>query len=93
MKAARGERSPKNKIDHRILKINWALKTINALLTPSKFIPFCQIRNNAMPISKNKAVQTGPNSQAGGLNAGFLSEAYQVGIDLLVKIAPIIPAN
>lgn len=41
----------------------------------------------------NNVIQTGPNIQLGGLNAGFLIAAYQVGIEDEVKIEPIMPAS
>lgn len=68
-------------------------KTIKAGLSCGELIPFCQTKNNAMPISRNRPVQTGPKSQFGGLKIGFLSDAYQVGIERVVKIEPITPAN
>ena len=46
-----------------------------------------------MPMRANKAVQTGPKIQAGGLRAGLVRVAYQVGIDGIVNTEPIIPAN
>ena len=45
-----------------------------------------------MPISKYKSVQTGPKTQSGGLKDGLLRAAYQLGIEGVVKRAPIIPA-
>jgi hypothetical protein len=38
-------------------------------------------------------VQTGPKSHAGGVRAGFVSVAYQVGTAGAVKIDPISPAS
>ena len=45
-----------------------------------------------MPISANSVVQTGPNTHAGGLRAGFTIPAYQPAMDGDVKKAPITPA-
>jgi len=41
----------------------------------------------------NSVVQTGPNTQAGGLSAGLTRAGYQVGMDGTVKKEPIIPAD
>ena len=38
-------------------------------------------------------VQTGPNSQLGGENDGLFNNAYQVGMELIVKTVPIAPAD
>jgi hypothetical protein len=46
-----------------------------------------------MPIRTKRVVQTGAKIQSGGLNDGFVRVAYQVGIEGLVKIEPIKPAN
>ncbi len=46
-----------------------------------------------MPIKINRAVQTGPNSHAGGLKLDFFKDSYQIGIERLVKIDPIKPAT
>ena len=45
-----------------------------------------------MPISANRPSQTGPKSQSGGVNSGFISLEYQEGIAEKVKILPISPA-
>ena len=51
------------------------------------------MRNAAMPISANSVVQTGPNTHAGGLRAGFTIPAYQPAMDGVVNTEPIIPAS
>ena len=43
-------------------------------------------------MSVNSDIQTGPNTQLGGVNHGIERVAYHVGMDWLVKIEPIIPA-
>lgn len=45
-----------------------------------------------MPCRRYSVVQTGPNTQLGGLKEGFASSAYQVGIAGVVKRDPIPPA-
>lgn len=49
-------------------------------------------RNSATPIKKYNIVQTGPNKNAGGFKKGLFKVAYQVVIELNVKIEPMIPA-
>jgi len=90
---AKGDLWAKNKKDQRILSSSCAPKMVKAILTDGWFRPFRQTRNNDTPIRINKAVQTGPNSQFGGLKLGFFSDAYQVGIWGLVKIEPMNPAK
>jgi hypothetical protein len=51
------------------------------------------MRNNATPISMYKVVQTGANTTFGGLNQGLFSEAYHVGIELIVNTVDPNPAN
>jgi hypothetical protein len=38
-------------------------------------------------------IQTGPNSQLGGVNHGFAKPTYQTAIEGAVKIDPKIPAD
>ena len=52
-----------------------------------------QIRNSGMPMSAKIVVQTGPNTHAGGLRAGFTSVAYQPAIDSVVNTEPMMPAS
>ncbi len=40
-----------------------------------------------------RIVQTGAKRQLGGLNEGLFKVAYQLGIEGVVKIEPIIPAK
>jgi hypothetical protein len=88
----RGDLKVKNRKDHKILSNSCTINMIKAILTGCRLKPLRQMRNNAMPIRINKTVQAGPNNQSGGLKLGFLSDAYQVGIERLVKIDPIKPA-
>lgn len=46
-----------------------------------------------MPISANRVVQTGANTHAGGLSAGFTIPAYQPAIDDVVNTEPMMPAS
>ena len=55
--------------------------------------PFCNIKNRAMPINRNRIVQTGPKIRPGGLKAGFLIVKYHVLTELTVNIEPMIPAS
>lgn len=67
-------------------------KIINAFLLCSGLELLSQTRNRLIAISMYSIVQTGPKSQFGGLKNGFLSWAYQVLIDGVVKAEPIKPA-
>jgi hypothetical protein len=87
-----GDLYPKNAADHDILSISWTIKMMNAILTCVLPRPLRQMRNNAIPMSANNAIQTGAKSQLGGVNDGFLMVAYQVGIEGVVKNEPSIPA-
>ena len=49
--------------------------------------------NNATPISMYRIVQTGANTTFGGLNQGLFSDAYHVGIELIVHTVDPNPAN
>jgi hypothetical protein len=89
---ARGDLSPKNAADHSTFRINWTPKIESAFFTFSSSIPFCHIRNNEIPIIIKSVVHTGPNSQLGGANEGFMRVAYHVGIDGVVKTEPRTPA-
>jgi len=54
---------------------------------------FFQIKNKATPIIANRVVQTGANTHAGGLRAGFTSVEYQPAMDGAVNSEPIMPAS
>ena len=84
--------TPKKIIDHRALNTSWAQKSEKARSAPLIAKPFCQIRKTDIPIRIYKVVQTGPNTQLGGVYGGFLRLGYQVGIALKVKRLPIPPA-
>ena len=55
--------------------------------------PFLIIKNRDIPISVNRVVQTGANSQLGGVKNGFSNVAYHDGMAALVNIEPRIPAS
>jgi len=93
MKPASGDFNPKNIIDHSILRINCITNITSAILTFLLCNPFLHTRNNAIPISKNRVVQTGANTALGGVKDGLFSVAYQVGIAGVVKKEPIKPDN
>ena len=46
-----------------------------------------------IPIRKYRIIQTGPNTQPGGANVGFVKVAYQSGIASIVKSEPKMPAD
>lgn len=46
-----------------------------------------------MPIKRYNKVQTGPNTQLGGLKKGLFKVKYQVETEETVKTDPIMPAN
>src|SRR6185437_10117429 len=50
-------------------------------------------RDAATPIITYSAVQTGANTQLGGLNHGFCNAAYQVGMDGSVKKLAVPPTS
>ncbi len=87
IKPSNGDFRPKNIIDQRILKKSWTKKIF------SPFLSLFHTRNMAIAINKNKTVQTGANSQLGGLKDGLIKVGYQVLTAGAVKIDPISPAN
>lgn len=92
-KAKPGECNPKNIIDHKTFKASCPINMLKAAFTFFLFNPFCQTINSAMPISKNRAVQAGPNTQFGGASWGFSRLAYQPSIDGIVNTEPITAAS
>lgn len=88
IKPNKGDFKPKKAIDQKVFKTSCAPKKVNAFL-----FFFFQTRNKATPIKKYKEIHTGPNSQLGGLNDGFIKVEYQVETDLIVKNEPITPAS
>ena len=92
------EVEPKKVIDQSVFKTSWPIKIVKAIFTLSLVegepLSHCFHTNQALtPISKNNVVQTGPNTHAGGLRAGFTIPAYQPAMDGVIKNAPIIPAT
>lgn len=90
MNAKKGDFKPKNRIDHRILKNNCIPKKVKADLF---FFLVSQTKYKDIPINTNKEIQTGENTQLGGLKEGLFNSTYHVETELLVKKDPIIPAN
>jgi len=78
---------PKKIIDQRKFRNNCVENKIT-----KKFLCFfnffCKIKNNDSAIRKYNVIQTGPNTQGGGLNGAFCKVTYQVGIEGSVKIVP-----
>lgn len=50
-------------------------------------------RKKAIPIKKNRVLQTGANKPFGGKNSGLTNPAYHVGIDGVVNNEPMNPAS
>jgi len=95
--------NPKKIIDQSTLSANCPANMSNAIFTflslreaagdEAISYLFFQIKKAAAPIKANNIVQTGAKIHAGGLIAGLASAAYQVGMEGMVKIEPIIPAD
>jgi len=92
-KAKSGDLRPKNRMDQRTFNTSWIAKKIKAFFTFCSLKLFSHRRQREIPISTNKVIQTGENSQFGGLKDGFSSEAYQVGMEGVVNREPRKPAN
>ncbi len=88
-----GERRPKKAIDHSTLSMSCTRKIASAGSTPLLASPLRQTKNADSPISRYKVVHAGANSQFGGVNDGFCTPAYHVGIALAVNIPPTTPAS
>lgn len=56
-------------------------------------IPFLATKNNDTPISRNKALHTGPNTRFGAVNDGLIIVAYRSPMAGVVNRDPITPAN
>jgi len=80
---------PKKIIDHKELKTSWIQNSVKANTTPGVTSPFCQTITADIAISRYRMVQTGPNSQLGGVKEGLLRFAYQSGTASRVKSEPI----
>lgn len=84
-KAAPGDRKRKKKADHPTLSSNCSRKSrMGADASPA----LRQTNQAATAMARNKIVQTGANSQLGGVQAGFLSSAYQGRRDGVVSKDP-----
>ena len=92
-KAKKGDLRPKNIIDHSMFKTSWMENHNKATLTSVLRRVFCHTRKRDIPMVTNKLIQTGENTQFGGLKDGLLRLAYQVGIDGEVNKDPTNPAN
>ena len=88
----RGDRRAKKTPDHKMLRINWVLNTISALLGCGLPSPFRHIRKTAMPIRTNNVSHTGANTQFGGVKNGFFRLTYHVVMEGAVKREPRAPA-
>src|SRR3989338_420231 len=81
---------PKNKIDHSKFSPSCTPKITKPILM-SLLTFFSTSKYKETPINKNSTVQTGANSQFGGVNAGFCKPEYHEPIDGKVKIEPTKP--
>jgi hypothetical protein len=88
-----GDCMPKKANDQRVLTASWAENIAAPCRTALFSSPFCSIRYREIPISMYSAVQTGPNTQSGGVKNGFWSRAYHVVIAGMVTNEPIMPAS
>ena len=57
------------------------------------FVRLRQIKYAETPIKVYSKIHTGPNTQLGGLNAGFIKLTYHVGIAGTVKKEPTTPTT
>src|SRR5690242_15498001 len=87
IKARPGLRKPKNRADHAALKNNCRANRSNGSLAPCNPC-FRQTSQAARAMLMYSAVQTGPNTQLGGFQEGFVNVAYQSPTDRFVKAAP-----
>jgi hypothetical protein len=92
MRPAMGDLSPKKATDQKAFIINCIMNIIKATFTFGSPNPTRHTRKADIPISIYNIVQTGPNSQLGGLKDGFSRVAYHVGMEALVNIEPMKPA-
>ena len=90
---ASGDLRPKKATDHSMFNASWMPNKVSPVRTFGVSIPMRQTMKSDIPMSMNSMIHTGPNSQLGGVNEGFLSEAYQLGMAAVVKTDPIIPAS
>ena len=91
--AAPGLCKPKKMIDQNVLSTSWPINMPRAIFTSLRSSPLFQTKNAAIPMSAKSVVQTGPNTHAGGLNAGRARVAYQVEIEGVVNTEPMMPAT
>ena len=84
---------PKKAIDQPLLIINCNKNIAKAILTCGLSHPLSHTRKREMPIVMYKTIQTGANTQEGGVKGGFARILYQVSTDDLAKKPPIKPAD
>ena len=61
--------------------------------TPFLSRPLRQTKNAEIPIKIYRIVQTGPNTQFGGLSAGFAKLLYQLAIEDILRKEPLPPTS
>jgi len=93
MSAKNGDLRPKNIADQHIFKANCIAKNKIAILAFWSSEVLRHKRKREIPINTKRVIQTGENTQFGGLKDGFSREAYHVGIAGDVNKDPKTPAN
>ena len=93
MNAKDGDFRPKNIPDQLTFRINCMEKNRIAILTFLSSKVWRHKRKREIPINTKRVIQTGENTQFGGLKDGFSRETYHVGIAGDVNKDPINPAN
>ena len=68
------------------------MKTASAFAAPGFSFSLFHIMPAAVPMSMYNVVHTGGKIHAGGVNEGFVRDAYHVGMEDVVNIEPSIPA-
>ncbi len=86
-RAIPGDLSPKNRTDHRALSTSWPPNKArgNAVVD---VLPARHTSHPAKAIARYSAVQTGPNSQLGGVKKGLARLSYHSGMEDAVNADP-----
>lgn len=90
---SKGDLNPKNNNDHKAFSVSWIPNTVKKTFLILGLDSVTQTVYKDTPIRKYRIIQTGPNTQPGGANVGFVNVEYQSGTASNVKIEPKIPAD
>lgn len=93
IKAQSGDFNAKNTIDHQRFSNKESKNHMLALFTACFFLSCLIIPKKANHIKTYNRVQTGPNTQLGGLSKDLSSVKYQVSTEALVKNHPTTPTS